>query len=78
MQKLSWAGTNWKHRSIWHGCTISTILAMWFITQTKIEWAEQYARDPGLLQQFEVEVLPALSTANVSTACCHAVATANA
>jgi len=30
-----------------------TILALWFITQTKIEWAEQYARDPSLLQQFE-------------------------
>ena len=41
-----------------------TILALWFITQTKIEWAEQYARDPTMLQQLEVDVLPALSTAN--------------
>jgi len=49
-----------------------TILALWFITQTKIEWAEQYARDPSLLQQFEVDVLPALSTANVR-ALLHAV-----
>ena len=42
-----------------------TILALWFITQTKIEWAVQNARDPALLQQLEVDVLPALSTANV-------------
>jgi|GEM_PF-5498508 len=33
--------------------------------QTKIEWAREHARDPALLQQFEVDVLPALSVANV-------------
>jgi hypothetical protein len=31
----------------------------------KLEWRAAYARDPKLAQQFELEVLPALSTANV-------------
>jgi len=31
----------------------------------KLEWREAYPRDPELARQFELEVLPALSTANV-------------
>jgi hypothetical protein len=42
-----------------------TGLALWFVAQTKLEWAQAYARDPDLAHQLEVEVLPALSTANV-------------
>jgi hypothetical protein len=41
------------------------VLATWFVAQTKLEWAEQYERDPNLLKQFAVEVLPALSTTNL-------------
>jgi len=40
-------------------------LALWFIAQTKLEWANTYPRDPNLLHQLEVKVLPALSVANV-------------
>jgi len=32
----------------------------------KLEWREDYPRDPELARQFELEVLPAISTANVS------------
>lgn len=42
-----------------------TALAVWFIAQTKLEWKQNYARDPQLTKQLKVEVLPALSTANV-------------
>ncbi len=42
-----------------------TILALWFVTQTKIDWAKQNARDPALLQLLDVDVLPELSLANV-------------
>ena len=42
-----------------------TALALWFIAETKLEWRITYARDPELAREMEVEVLPALSTANV-------------
>jgi hypothetical protein len=35
------------------------------VAQTKFEWAQDYPRDPALLSQFNTEVLPALSVANV-------------
>ena len=40
-------------------------LALWFVAQTKLAWAQAYTRDPDLARPLEVEVLPALSTANV-------------
>ena len=42
-----------------------TAAALWFVAQTKFEWVQMYARDPELVHQLQVEVLPALSTANV-------------
>ena len=63
--ELGWDELEAQKYSAWMHHLALTILSLWFITQTKIEWAEQYARDPTLLQQFEVDVLPALSTANV-------------
>lgn len=42
-----------------------TILALWFVTLTKIDWAKQNVRDPALLQLLDVDVLPELSMANV-------------
>lgn len=53
-----------KYRAWEHNLAL-TIMASWFIAQTKHEWAQTYARDPELAQQLEVEVLPALSVANV-------------
>ena len=63
--ELGWDELEAQKYLAWMHHLALTILALWFITHTKIEWAEQYARDPSLLQQFEVDVLPALSTANV-------------
>jgi SRSO17 transposase len=53
-----------KYRA-WEHHLALTVLASWFVAQTKWDWARQYARDPALLQQYEVEVLPALSMRNV-------------
>jgi len=49
----------------WEHHTALTACALWFIATTKLSWAAECQRDPELLQQLEVEVLPALSTANV-------------
>jgi hypothetical protein len=38
---------------------------LWFIATTKLDWAKDCQRDPDLLQQLELEALPALSTANI-------------
>jgi SRSO17 transposase len=49
----------------WEHHLALTAASVWFVAQTKLEWAQTYARDPELLAQLQVEVLPALSTANV-------------
>ena len=51
--------TAWEHH------TALTACALWFITTTKLDWAKDCQRDPELVQQLELEALPALSTANV-------------
>jgi hypothetical protein len=53
-----------KYRA-WEHHLALTAASLWFVAQTKLEWAQAYARDPELLRQLEVEVLPALSTPNV-------------
>ena len=53
-----------KYRA-WEHHLALTILATWFIAQTKYDWARTHARDPQLAQQMELEVLPTLSVANV-------------
>lgn len=49
----------------WEHQLALTILAMWFIAQTKHEWAQTYVRDAALVQELQVDQLPALSVANV-------------
>jgi SRSO17 transposase len=49
----------------WEHQLAFTILAQWFITQTRLDWDERYPRDPELLTHYAVDVLPALSVANV-------------
>src|SRR5262249_31393672 len=53
-----------KYRA-WEHHLALTAAALWFVAQTKLVWAHMYTRDPELAHQLEVEVLPALSTANV-------------
>jgi len=53
-----------KYRA-WLHHTALDALALWFVTETKLDRAQAHPRDPELLSQFELEVLPALSMANV-------------
>jgi hypothetical protein len=53
-----------KYRA-WEQHVALTGLALWCVAQTKLAWAQAYGRDPDLARQWEGEVWPALSTANV-------------
>lgn len=53
-----------KYRA-WVHHTALDALALWFIAQTKLDWAQAHPRDSALLHQLEVESLPALSMANI-------------
>jgi len=55
-----------KYRAWQHHLAL-TILASWFVTETKLDWAQHFARDPHLLKQYQLDVLPTLSVANVRT-----------
>ena len=51
----------------WQHQLAFTILAQWFITQTRLEWEEEAEHDPELLQRYQATLLPSLSVANVRT-----------
>ena len=53
-----------KYRA-WMHHTALTALAVWFVAETKLDWAQTYPRDSSLVEQLEVQVLPALSMSNV-------------
>jgi len=53
-----------KYRA-WEHQLALTILASWFIAETRLDWMGRFQRDPALLEQYEVDVLPMLSVANV-------------
>jgi SRSO17 transposase len=55
-----------KYRA-WEHHLALTILSTWFVAQTKLEWAQEYPADPTLLEQMQVDRLPALSLSNVRT-----------
>ena len=49
----------------WRHQLALTIAASWFITETRLDWARDYAHDPKLLAHYEIDVLPNLSMSNV-------------
>jgi SRSO17 transposase len=53
-----------KYRA-WEHHLALTILASWFIAETRLDWAHEHPQDPTLLEQYATDVLPALSVANV-------------
>jgi SRSO17 transposase len=63
--EIGWDELQAQKYQAWQHHLALTIMATWFIAQTKHEWASTYARDPQLSQQMGLEVLPALSVANV-------------
>jgi SRSO17 transposase len=53
-----------KYRA-WEHQLALTILAAWFIAQTRLDWQQQYPADPELQQLLETDELQVLSVANV-------------
>jgi SRSO17 transposase len=53
-----------KYRA-WEHQLALTILASWFIAETRLDWMTRIQRDPALLTHYEVDVLPLLSVGNV-------------
>lgn len=49
----------------WEHQLALTILASWFIALTRLDWMKRFDRDPALLEQYEIDVLPLLSVSNV-------------
>jgi SRSO17 transposase len=53
-----------KYRA-WEHQLALTILASWFIADTRLDWMRRYEHDPELLAHYETDVLPLLSVGNV-------------
>lgn len=53
-----------KYRA-WEHHLAFTILASWFIAETRLDWALEHPPDPALLDDYATDVLPPLSVANV-------------
>jgi len=49
----------WKHQ------LALTILASWFVAETRLDWQKRFEPSPDLLVQYDVDTLPKLSVANV-------------
>jgi len=49
----------WKHQ------LALTILASWFVAETRLDWQKRFPPDADLLVEYDVDVLPKLSVANV-------------
>lgn len=53
-----------KYRA-WEHHLALTLLASWFIAETRLDWQQDHSQDPALLQHYQTDVLPVLSVANV-------------
>ncbi len=55
-----------KYRAWQHHLAL-TILASWFVAETRLDWQARFPQEPALLAQYETEFLPLLSVSNVLT-----------
>jgi SRSO17 transposase len=63
--ELGWGDFQAQKCTAWEHHLALTILAAWFVAQTKVDWAAQHGRDTTLAEALGVHSLPALSVANV-------------
>lgn len=63
--ELGWDDFQARKYRAWEHEVALTAVTLWFIARVKLQWAQTHARDPALTRQLAVEVLPALSAANV-------------
>jgi hypothetical protein len=53
-----------KYRAWQHQLAL-TLLAAWFMAEVRLDWISRYQHQPDLLAHYQIEVLPALSVANI-------------
>jgi SRSO17 transposase len=63
--ELGWDEFQAQKYPAWTHHLALTIMASGFITETLLDWAENHPRDPALLAEYEMDVLPNLSIVNV-------------
>lgn len=63
--ELGWGDFQAQKYAAWEHHLALTILAGWFVAQTKTDWATQHGRDGTLAEELGVTSLPTLSVANV-------------
>ena len=63
--ELGWDEFQTRKFRAWEHQLAMTILAAWFIAETRLDWIKRFTQDPALLAKYEVEVLPQLSVGNV-------------
>jgi hypothetical protein len=62
---LGWDEFQARKYRAWEHQLALIILASWFIAETRLDWLQRFERDPALLAQYDVDVLPQLSVSNV-------------
>jgi len=68
--ELGWDDLQAIKLQAWQHQLALTLLASWFIAETRLDWRKQYPPDPTLLEEYDrddilMDVLPELSVANV-------------
>jgi SRSO17 transposase len=63
--EMGWDQLQAQKLRAWEHQLALTVLASWFVAQIKLEWEQQFPRDPELYRELAVNHLPALSVANV-------------
>ena len=63
--ELGWGDFQARKYRAWEHHLALTIMASWFVLETRLDWAKQHEQDPKLLEQYEIDVLPSLSVANI-------------
>jgi len=63
--ELGWDELEARKYLSWDHHTALTAVALWFIASLKLDWKRSYPADSEMAKEFEVIVLPALSTKNV-------------
>jgi SRSO17 transposase len=63
--ELGWDEFQAMKYQAWEHQLALTILASWFVAETRLDWMSRFEQDPTLLAKYEVEILPLLSVSNV-------------
>lgn len=63
--ELGWDEFQARKYRAWEHQLALTILAAWFIAETRLDWMQRFQQDPALLNKYQVDILPQLSVGNV-------------